>query len=286
MKGVVFTFALILLIGLSTQSFSANAQTFVMEGAGYGISDKETEFVEIQLYLGPSKRVLQDGHLQISDKVYSIESLNLSFYRSEKIFRINAVAENDSAFTGIGRLILSNQDGSVYLLSGKLDNNGVTEKIILYTILKEGSLPQTQNDITEEDQMEEQGFATVLPDKKDVLLLVKHTDRVEWLNSYKFTARTFDPKENTFSNFDKTSGYLEGVEISADVTDPLGNIVKTFAGKTQKFGYYEGSFLIPDNARVGTWKLNITASGDQFKTTNKEFVFFVDPPRSDGTTSP
>jgi uncharacterized protein YfaS (alpha-2-macroglobulin family) len=68
--------------------------------------------------------------------------------------------------------------------------------------------------------------------------------------------------------------------------DPLGNAVKSFTGQTQKFGYYEDSFLIPDNARLGTWKLNVTASGDQFKTTSKEFVFFVDPTRRSGAANP
>jgi hypothetical protein len=46
---------------------------------------------------------------------------------------------------------------------------------------------------------------------------------------------------------------------------------------TQKFGYYEDSVIIPDNARTGIYKLVVTVSGEKHQSITKEFTFVVFP---------
>jgi uncharacterized protein YfaS (alpha-2-macroglobulin family) len=117
-------------------------------------------------------------------------------------------------------------------------------------------------------------------------LLVDHYNRVEWKHQYKFVVRSFDPQLNTNYEFYKTSGYLEGVHISAKITDPLGNVIKISNGITQKFGYYEDSIIIQDNARTGNYVLSVTASGKDFNTSTKELAFLVVPLSSTDTATP
>ena len=70
---------------------------------------------------------------------------------------------------------------------------------------------------------------------------------------------------------------MENIRITGKITDPDGQIIKTFDGKTQKFGYYLDSLIIPDNARTGNYILEVVASGDGYNQIAKQFDFFVNP---------
>gem|GEM_PF-3770242 len=258
---------------LFTQSYAQETDYF-LSASGYKISDDTANKMTLDFQLemtSPANPVLRQGILVLDGEERAIEDFNLVFYRDGRLFRLNAESD-DLTIRANGRMLASNQEGSIYQLSGATTRDGVSERFLLVAILKPIEAQKTV------------GFAAILPEKEDVLILVRHVDRVEWMGLYKFTVRTFDPQLNSFSDFYKTSGYLEGVPISAKITDPLGNVIETSSGETQKFGYYESSFLIPDNSRTGAYVLNVTASGEKFKASSKELTFFVTPPRSDGST--
>jgi hypothetical protein len=266
---------------LFTSSYAQETE-YILSASGYKISNDAASGMSLDFQLemiSPANPVLHQGTLVLDDENHPIENFNLIFYRDGRLFRLNAESE-DLVIRANGRMLASNQEGSIYHLSGAVTRDSVSERFLLVAILK---------------SIEEQktvGFTEIVPEKEivsekeDVLILVKHTDRVEWRGLYQFTVRTFDPLLNSFSDFYKTSGYLEGVPISATITDPLGNVIETLSGKTQKFGYYDGSFLIQDNSRTGAYILNVTVSGEKFKTSSKEMTFFVTPPSPDGTSTP
>jgi hypothetical protein len=259
----------------------AQEADYLLSASGYKISDdvasKMTLDFQLEM-LSPANPILRQGTLVLDDEGREIENFNLIFYRDGRLFRLNAESD-DLAIRANGRMLASNQEGSVYQLSGAITRDGASERFLLVAILKPVEEQKTVD------------FGEILPEevvaeKEDVLVLIKHTDRVEWRGLYQFTVRTFDPLLNSFSDFYKTSGYLEGVPISATISDPLGNVIEALNGETKKFGYYDGSFLIPDNSRTGAYVLNVTVSGEKFKTSSTEMTFFVTPPRSDGASTP
>ncbi len=262
-----------------TQSYAQEAD-YLLSASGYKISDDAVDEITLDFQLemtSPVNPVLRQGQVILGNEEHAIENFNLVFYRDGRLFRLNADSD-DLVIRANGRMLLSNQEGSIYHLSGAMTRDGVSEKFLLVAILKaveEKKTIKVAAVLPEKD---------VLVEKEDALVLVRHTDRVEWRGLYKFTVRSFDPQLNYFSDFYKTSGYLEGVPISAKITDPLGNVIRTFSGETQKFGYYGGSLLIPDNSRTGTYVLNVTTTGEKFKTSSKELPFFVTPPPTDGSS--
>lgn len=258
----------------------AQETDYYLSASGYKISDDAASEMTLDFQLemlSPANPVLRQGTLVLDGEERTIENFNLIFYRDGRLFRLNAESE-DLTIRANGRMLASNQEGSIYHLSGAITRDGTSERFLLVAILKPIEEQKTA------DSAEILPEKEIVAEKEDVLILIQHTDRVEWRSPYQFTVRTFDPLLNSFSDFYKTSGYLEGVPISATITDPLGNVIETLNGETQKFGYYDGSFLIPDNSRTGTYILNVTVSGEKFKTSSKDLPFFVDPPRPDGST--
>lgn len=258
------------------QSYSENTD-YLLVGTGYGISQNVVHDTTIQLALkipDGQEVILQSGQVLLGDGSHSIKNLDLSFLRNGKLFRINAVSNDDLTVKGMGRLVTSNEDGSIYQITARATKENTSQKIILLATLMQDKTIQAQT--TQAETEPEQ--------KQDVLLLVEHHNRVEWKSQYKFVVRTFDSQLNANYEFYKTSGYLEGVQISAKITDPLGNVIKVSNGTTQKFGYYEDSIIIQDNARTGNYVLNVTASGKNFNTSTKELTFLVIPLSTDTAT--
>ena len=263
MKATIFFYILIacIFVNIPIQSYSESVD-YALVGNGYGILGDTVREIMIKLTLKnyDGKMVFQNGQATLGNENYTIKKLDMSFLQNGKLIKINAVTNDDITVKATGKLVTSNKDGSIYQLSGQANNKSSQKLIILATLLLEKTTPQTTT-----------------TDKQDILLLVKHYDRVEWKSPYKFVVRAFDPKLNPTSDFSITSGYLEGIKISAKVIDPSGKTLKASDGFTQKYGYYEDTIIIPDNARTGNYALNVTASGKNFNTVTKELTFVVIP---------
>ena len=251
---------LVTALALIVPSTSYSDTSFVLAGNGYGITNNGVQTTSIQalLSLSDSKIEFQDGTLLIGDDAHTITDMIISLTNNKKSLKLSATSD-DLDMSASGKLILSAGTDSIYHIQGKTSDS---ESFSIFAVLK-----QDKKILVEEQK----------PIQKDILLLVKQTERVEWKSPYKFTIRTFDPKLNTLSDFHSTSGYLEGITISASITNPVGEKIKTFSSTTQKFGYYEDSIIIPDNSRTGIYTLNVTASGKDYKTTSQEFTFIVFP---------
>lgn len=102
-------FVLLLMLGLPTQSFSQTITGYDLKGIGYSIGSQITQDAAIQLSLGPSKIRLQEGHLQLGDTVYDVQTLTMSFSMDDRIIRISAALDDSASLKGDGRLMFSNQ---------------------------------------------------------------------------------------------------------------------------------------------------------------------------------
>jgi len=266
-------------------------QSFVLAGSGFGTIHKAIEGASLQTKLQipeSGKVVFESGQFLLGDETHSIEDMNLSLFYNKKFIRLVANSDDAISITASGRLVASAGDDLIYHINGKTSRQSNNEGFSLFAVLKQNTI---QND------SKELGISGILPKnvltqsiddltpKQDLLLLVKQYDRVEWKNPYKFTVKTFDPEQNPLFDFYKTSGYLNDMQISAVVTNPIGEIIKTSNGMTQTFGYYEDSVIIPDNARTGTYTLNVTASGKNYVPVTQEFQFVVIPAYSGPTAS-
>lgn len=259
---VFYVFIASLFVIVPIQSYSAPIP-HVFIGNGYGTIGGVVQDATIELALNKDgdKITFQSGQILLGNEIHTIKEYDMSYLKNNKFFTIHAVTNDGITMKGKGKLVASNEGGMIYQLSGKVSKNDHSQKLTMYAFLMpEKITPQAK-----------------LNDKKDILLLVEQYGRVEWKNPYKFVVRTFDPALNPQSDFYASSGYLEKITIHAKILDPLGSTIKISDGTTQKFGYYEDGVVIPDNARTGNYVLNVTASGENFKTVSKELTFAVIP---------
>lgn len=235
---------------------------FVLIGNGFGTINGNIDAASLQMslkFLDSGKTEFQSGKILLGDDIQVIDEASLSLFYNKKFLRLNAES-GDLRLSASGKLVLNVDDDSIYHLTGRTSTNDVFS---VFARLKQDQAPPSP--IDEPVQ------------KKDLLLLVKQTERVQWKSPYKFTVRAFDLKSNPLSDFYNTFGYLEGLQVSATVTNPVGTVIKTSSGTTQKFGYYDDSIIIPDNSRTGTYKLSVTASGKDYQSITQEFTFVVIP---------
>lgn len=254
--------ALVGIFALVVQESYADSD-FTLDATGFSKINGKVEPASLHLSLVISDSgmpVFGNGQISLGNDPHSIDSAGIVLSNNKRLIRLNAETENYS-ISASGRTVLSAGDNIVYQLNGKT-SDGSTFSV--FARLK----PSPTIPVISEPQPAE---------KDEILLLVKHTERVQWKSTYKFTVRTLDPKTNPLADFATSSGYLDKVKISAIVTNPLGNIIKTSSGETSKFGYFDDSVIIPDNARTGIYKLAVTASGENYQSTTREFTFVVIP---------
>lgn len=82
-------------------------------------------------------------------------------------------------------------------------------------------------------------------------LLDQH-ERVYNKQDYKFFVKTFDKSIYAGNNFDNFQGKIDGVKVTAIITDPNGDVKADFSGMTEN-GIYEGSVNIPENLWQRGW---------------------------------
>ena len=257
MRFVFLAALMILLVLVQIPAFADS----VLSGNGFGIISNAVQSISIQTLLvqdhGQSK--IQNGTININGDSFQISAANLSLSNNKKTLQFNA---NTSDFTlgASGKLVMTAGSDSIYYVIGKMsDGNSFSAFVKLQQIQ---STPPGEPKST-----------------KDLLILTKQSDRVQWKDLYKFMIRAFDKQSNSKSDFNTDAGYLNGVQISVTVKDTVGNVVKTTTGTTQKFGYYENSILIPDNARTGVYTVIITASAKDYPIVTKSLSFTVIPLR-------
>ncbi len=107
-----------------------------------------------------------------------------------------------------------------------------------------------------------------------ITLVVKYSDHVRLGYSLLINAKVFYANQNPAGNFDQYYGFIPNAKITVQILDPNGVLVKSFTGITDNHGYYYQTFRIPDNFRLGTYSILISAQvGDS--SDSKKIILFI-----------
>ncbi|MBI1828573.1 MAG: hypothetical protein HY222_07170 [Thaumarchaeota archaeon] len=107
-----------------------------------------------------------------------------------------------------------------------------------------------------------------------ITLVVKYSDHVRIGYSLLINAKVFYANQNPTGNFDQYYGFIPNSKITVQILDPNGVLVKSFTGVTDNHGYYYQTFRIPDNSRLGTYSILISAqTGDSVDS--KKLILFI-----------
>ena len=253
------------------------SEAITISGQGYGIVSKNLQKASLVIpdkLVQDSSSARMDGKLILNEKSYVLK--NIDYTISAKKISLTADA-GYFLIKASGKLLANSSDASIYQLSAK------TSKGDSFFVLARVSEDLKPSKVSIQEPKASTETKII---KKDLLLLVKQTERVDWKSEYKFTVRVFEPKLNPISDFYKTDGYVENIRITGKILNSDGELIKTFNGTTQKFGYFLDSLIIPDNARTGNYKLEVIASGDGYNQVVKQFDFFVNPAYRGPTATP
>ena len=107
-----------------------------------------------------------------------------------------------------------------------------------------------------------------------IILVVKYSDHVRIAYPLIINAKVFYANQNPAGNFDQYYGFISNAKITVQILDPNGILVKSFTGVTDNHGYYYQTFRIPDNSRLGTYFVLISAHvGDS--ADSKKLILFI-----------
>lgn len=112
----------------------------------------------------------------------------------------------------------------------------------------------------------------VVPTK--IILVVKYSDHVRIAYPLIINAKVFYANQNPTGIFDQYYGFIPNAKITIKILDPNGVLVKSLTGITDNHGYYYQSFRIPDNFRLGTYSVLVSAQmADAMDS--KKLVLFI-----------
>jgi len=104
--------------------------------------------------------------------------------------------------------------------------------------------------------------------------LLDQYDRVYNKQDYKFFVKTFDKSIYSGNNFQNFQGKIDGVTVSAIITDPNGDVKADFSGITEN-GIYEGTVYVPENLwQRGWYTIDLVIEHDG-KFQFEQLIFYV-----------
>ncbi len=107
-----------------------------------------------------------------------------------------------------------------------------------------------------------------------ILLVVKYSDHVRLGYPLVINAKVYFANQNPTGNFDQYYGFIPNAKVTVQILDPNRALVKSFTGVTDDHGYYYQTFRIPDNFRIGTYSIVVSAQmGDG--TDSKNLPLFI-----------
>ncbi|HMK32326.1 MAG TPA: hypothetical protein VK431_01740 [Nitrosopumilaceae archaeon] len=111
-----------------------------------------------------------------------------------------------------------------------------------------------------------------------IILVTKYSDHVRVSYSFFITSKVFYANQNPSGNFDQYYGFVPNAKLTVQILDPNGVLKKTLSGVTDNHGYFYQTYRIPDNSRVGTYTILVSAQvGDA--TDSKNLPLFIQPHR-------
>ena len=153
-------------------------------------------------------------------------------------------------------------DGEIVRISGQTIEGF---PYVTYTTISDDKL-NTHGKIFIQGKFEKLRF-NIIPETKityekedNILILVQYTQTVFSKNFANISMYLFDKHENTRNDYYQKEGRLSNINIEVEVVDSKNQEFYSAQGITDKFGFYETKFWIPDNYSRDT--LTITIQGE------------------------
>ncbi|OLC34620.1 MAG: hypothetical protein AUH84_04520 [Thaumarchaeota archaeon 13_1_40CM_4_38_7] len=280
---------------------------YLIQASGYLTGKQAIYDSTLALQLGTSGEAgsnwlstLDNGVVTIADDNYLNSGIwQTTMLQYGKYLVISGDAQDVSGNTIhlnlFGKLIGSNQDGSVYRITGKIVATETMKVIfsakvtlIVSNVTSQQTQQQPQQQIPQQTQPKTlpENQISAAPSKaqsptsdvsaKKILLIAKQTSPISISYSYGINVKVFYADQNPTANFDQYYGVVPNANITAQILDSNGITVKSFEGLTDDHGYYFYNFRIPDNFVPGTYTVHVTAQiGSSLDS--KTLTLFVRP---------
>jgi len=248
-------------INLENMSFLSDDGNVVID-FGKNIIEQKTSKIKITptLDLGIVQTTNHDFLLDFSDDVF------VKVYGNSFVIKS---LEEPSLF-----IYARNVGDNNYVVKVYTVDNGFQKQTFTGTL---EPTPENLNEFLEPEPSE------TLPEMN---LLVKHTERLYWKESYLITVRVFDAELNRFNEFDQNWGYITGIDILVEIFNGQDELLTSLSGQTGKTGYYEAQSFVPDKLNPrGVYTVNVTADNGQVELI-KTLPLHILGQRSSGSSGP
>ncbi|HYL65713.1 MAG TPA: fibronectin type III domain-containing protein [Nitrosopumilaceae archaeon] len=300
-KFIAITLAIIISIIALDQFHSVNAElqtgkSYIIYANGHDVGNNIAYTLELQLLIGSgsSNKIpiyLVEG-LIIHDGQDFITSSNWkgTLLKNDGLIMLsgNATTYDGTQLSMIlfGKLVNNTEDGANYKLVGRLIHK--KQPIILTQITEIIDVHSlTQKQIYKEmphifiNQNKDLQRLEVQPTKKidAITVIVKQPGRVYTHNYiYSVTAKVYLLKENPKDDFYLHGGEVQGAHINISIINQNDEIVESFDGITDRFGFFSNLFIIPDDFTAGTYVVHVTAEKDGINDTDDSVLYVFHPP--------
>ena len=96
----------------------------------------------------------------------------------------------------------------------------------------------------------------------DLAIAMQYTQRAHSKQYVYIDAKIFDKEQNKYSYFDQNHGQISDVNVQISITDENNFKIFSFQGITDNEGLVETEYLIPDNSKIETLTITISAEND------------------------
>ncbi len=191
-----------------------------------------------EIYSQEELLLLNNGLISTATNDYQISSnFEIRVFHDGELIRIKGITASGYPYYVYQKMI----DGDAEL-RGKIFINGK-----MFSIVNKVSYIQESESEPEQESVAE------------MLILIDHTSFGYYTQSYNVIAKVFDALQNPLKVFEHNSGLLEGIDIQIILTDPDGNVFRTYNGTTNALGYFDERFQWKYADPIGQYNVTVIA---------------------------
>ena len=195
--------------------------------------------------------VLETGVISTASKDYTISNnFDVRVFHDGELIRIKGVTASGHPYYAYQRTV----DGEVNL-QGKIFIDGKVLPLVKKTALVE------KTTITQKEEPES---------VTDLLILINQPSFGYYTQYYNIIAKVFDSSANPLKQFEYNSGLIKGADVRIILTDPQGNVFRTFDGITNAMGYVNERFQWQYGDPVGKYNVTVVVD-DGVSKVSKQF---------------
>ena len=187
-----------------------------------------------EIYSQEELLVLNNGVISTSSNDYQISSnFEIRVFHDGELIRIKGITASGYPYYVYQKMT----DGDVEL-RGKIFINGQMHPIVNKVSYIQEPEPEPET---------------------EMLILIDHSSSSYYTQSYNVIAKIFDASQNPLKLFEYKSGLLEGIDIQIILTDPDGNVFRTYNGETNALGYFDERFQWKYADPIGQYNVTVIA---------------------------